>query len=197
MSKIDRQNIILIASVGTIIIISTIIGLVLILISKNNQVNQQINSFAECVKAGYPILESYPEQCIANGKTFKNESQTTNPPSSVKQGVRGNIMVRSGNCMPTTAGTPPNCRMNSYSEKTTVKIWQHNDSDGQINLVKEVPGVYQSFEIELSPGRYGITITYGSGDYCNTHDENGLSCPFEVYMDTVTTYNFQINEAVD
>lgn len=29
-----------------------------------------INSFEECKEAGYPILESYPEQCIANGRTF-------------------------------------------------------------------------------------------------------------------------------
>lgn len=32
---------------------------------------EQINSFEECVQAGYPILESYPEQCRApDGKSF-------------------------------------------------------------------------------------------------------------------------------
>lgn len=29
-----------------------------------------INSYEECVAAGNPIMESYPEQCAANGKTF-------------------------------------------------------------------------------------------------------------------------------
>lgn len=29
-----------------------------------------INSFDECVVAGNPIMESYPSQCSANGKTF-------------------------------------------------------------------------------------------------------------------------------
>lgn len=30
-----------------------------------------INSFEECAKAGYPILESYPRQCgLPNGKSF-------------------------------------------------------------------------------------------------------------------------------
>lgn len=29
-----------------------------------------INSFEECVAAGYPVMESYPEQCAANGKSF-------------------------------------------------------------------------------------------------------------------------------
>lgn len=31
-----------------------------------------INSFEECVAAGNPVMESYPEQCAANGKTFTN-----------------------------------------------------------------------------------------------------------------------------
>tara|TARA_Y100000034_G_C6855377_1_gene388654 strand:+ start:1054 stop:1356 length:303 start_codon:yes stop_codon:yes gene_type:complete len=33
----------------------------------------QINSFEECAKAGNPIMESFPEQCSANGKTFIKE----------------------------------------------------------------------------------------------------------------------------
>ena len=32
---------------------------------------QEINSFEECAAAGYPIMESYPEQCaVPGGKTF-------------------------------------------------------------------------------------------------------------------------------
>lgn len=29
-----------------------------------------IDSFESCVAAGYPVMESYPAQCIANGQTF-------------------------------------------------------------------------------------------------------------------------------
>lgn len=37
-----------------------------------------INSFEECVKAGYPILESYPRQCgLPNGKSFVENIATT------------------------------------------------------------------------------------------------------------------------
>lgn len=32
-----------------------------------------INSFDECVAAGNPVMETYPEQCAANGKTFTKE----------------------------------------------------------------------------------------------------------------------------
>lgn len=34
-----------------------------------------INSFAECVAAGNPVMESYPEQCMANGQSWSNPDQ--------------------------------------------------------------------------------------------------------------------------
>lgn len=38
-----------------------------------------IDSFAECVAAGNPVMESYPEQCAANGKTWSNPDQEAAP----------------------------------------------------------------------------------------------------------------------
>jgi len=37
---------------------------------------KSIDSFAECVAAGNPIMESYPEQCVANGQSFSNPAQS-------------------------------------------------------------------------------------------------------------------------
>ena len=37
------------------------------------QVIKSIDSFEKCATAGFPILESYPAQCVANGKTFVQE----------------------------------------------------------------------------------------------------------------------------
>ena len=37
-----------------------------------------IGSYKECIEAGYPIMESYPEQCSANGQTFTNTVTNTN-----------------------------------------------------------------------------------------------------------------------
>lgn len=34
-----------------------------------------ITNFDECVAAGNPVMESYPEQCSADGQTFVNEKQ--------------------------------------------------------------------------------------------------------------------------
>lgn len=40
-----------------------------------NTDNSSINSYDECVAAGYPIMESFPEQCaVPGGNTFVNES---------------------------------------------------------------------------------------------------------------------------
>ena len=37
-----------------------------------------IANFDDCVAAGYPVMESYPEQCMTpDGRTFVNERQTT------------------------------------------------------------------------------------------------------------------------
>lgn len=41
---------------------------------------KEISSFEECVAAGNPIMESYPEQCAANGKTFANPNQKVEQP---------------------------------------------------------------------------------------------------------------------
>lgn len=40
-----------------------------------SQGGKNISSYDECVAAGNPIMESYPEQCIANGTTFVNPRQ--------------------------------------------------------------------------------------------------------------------------
>lgn len=37
--------------------------------------HSRITSFEKCVAAGFPILESYPEQCKMPGKTFVNQKQ--------------------------------------------------------------------------------------------------------------------------
>jgi hypothetical protein len=59
----------LVVIIVSIVVIALILTGVVILIAKSRTEN--INSFDECAAAGYPILESYPEQCkTPNGKTF-------------------------------------------------------------------------------------------------------------------------------
>lgn len=54
-----------------LIIIFLAIGAGLIWFNKENALKDKINSFEECAVAGYPIMESYPEQCrTPDGKIF-------------------------------------------------------------------------------------------------------------------------------
>lgn len=43
---------------------------------------KDINSFQACKDAGGAILESYPEQCVINGKSFTNHVQSINDGAS-------------------------------------------------------------------------------------------------------------------
>lgn len=62
-----------------VILLLVLVGLLGVVIgtkkSDSNLVDNgsNINSFEDCVKAGFPILESYPEQCNANGKHFVHD----------------------------------------------------------------------------------------------------------------------------
>ncbi|MDQ3123287.1 MAG: hypothetical protein M3Q14_01230 [bacterium] len=46
---------------------------------KQEQANA-IDSFEECIAAGNPVMESYPEQCTAGGRTFTNPTQQVQLP---------------------------------------------------------------------------------------------------------------------
>ena len=77
---------------GILVIVLLILGatgIVLLTGPNGTTVNPEINSFEECVGAGYPILESYPRQCqIPDGKTFTEETPKEQP--CAKNGERVN-----------------------------------------------------------------------------------------------------------
>jgi len=61
--------------IGLLIVLTILAGLLLSLssIAKQQRI-LSIGSFEECALAGYPIMESYPEQCRSpDGRTFVNE----------------------------------------------------------------------------------------------------------------------------
>ena len=73
----------------------TLIGLAVVLLiiaglvaaynaNKEQQTFLSITNFDECVAAGYPIMESYPEQCMTpDGRTFENPRQRIPPPETI------------------------------------------------------------------------------------------------------------------
>lgn len=58
-----------------IVIVVALIAVGIFAWSTGRNKEQSINSFAECVAAGNPVMESYPERCAANGKTWSNPDQ--------------------------------------------------------------------------------------------------------------------------
>ena len=52
-------------------LVAMLIGFAVVGIVKRQQTT--ITSFDECVEAGNPIMESYPERCYAEGKSFVRE----------------------------------------------------------------------------------------------------------------------------
>jgi len=53
---------------------SLFLALPLVLVACNSTPKPTVTSFEECAAAGYPIMESYPEQCrTPDGETFVNE----------------------------------------------------------------------------------------------------------------------------
>lgn len=56
--------------ISLIIIFIILIATGIFFYAKTKQAKTPITTFAECVAAGYPVMESYPRQCRADGQTF-------------------------------------------------------------------------------------------------------------------------------
>ncbi|MDQ3065404.1 MAG: hypothetical protein M3Q36_04000 [bacterium] len=71
--KLDRREIVMIVIAVVALVIS---GWYAWRLAERKQTeSRSINSYQECVAAGNPVMESYPEQCSANGQTFTNTAQ--------------------------------------------------------------------------------------------------------------------------
>jgi len=85
MKKMNYKGFGIIPTILVLVIISGSVGVAYMLI-KNRQSARSvqdgaalvITNFDECVKAGNPVMESFPEQCAANGRTFTNEAAEFN-----------------------------------------------------------------------------------------------------------------------
>ncbi len=73
MNKKNIQSLIFWTIISTILLL--IVGTSYVFSRpKNTSSNlQTITSFEECVAAGNPVMESYPEQCAADGQTFTRD----------------------------------------------------------------------------------------------------------------------------
>lgn len=118
---------------------------------------------------------------------------------TIKQGVAGTILLRSGNCQPSDQEMDTRCEGEPYDVTTDVIIRKPTAlSDAtKGNLVKKASNVHGTFEIELEAGTYSLFVLHNGQEYCNSFDGEGRACVFDVKPNKVTTYTTIINEAVD
>lgn len=84
--------------IGIVVVLAIIAGLLLALSSTAKQQRLlSISSFDECAAAGYPIMESYPEQCrTPDGRTFVNPNQSVQQPPAAGGTFPAGECVRAG-----------------------------------------------------------------------------------------------------
>lgn len=76
---------------SSLLILAVVLSIIAGVLLKISEVGQQhfapqINSYADCVAAGNPILESYPSQCrTPDGRSFVNPAEHIDIPTSVTQ----------------------------------------------------------------------------------------------------------------
>lgn len=86
MKKFIKTNkLLLVAFVLVFVVLAVIYFLRL---SKQQPDVSQITNFSECEKAGFPIMESYPRQCRAGGKTFVEELKNDTGDDGTTSGSR-------------------------------------------------------------------------------------------------------------
>lgn len=77
----EKTNWAFIAIVAFFAVIAGIVILFSTNLEKESVNPEEINSFEECVSAGYPVMESYPRQCkTSEGKTFIEDIQLDQVP---------------------------------------------------------------------------------------------------------------------
>jgi type II secretory pathway pseudopilin PulG len=138
---------------------------------------------------GWTVLK--PQQASKNGPS-KTSSVT------IKQGVAGAILLRSGNCQPPISSeAEARCSGEPYNTPTDVIIRKPSGASSKAEVVKKVSGAKGSFQVELPVGSYSLFVMHNGQESCNFYDGQGQACVFDVQPQKVTTYNVTINEAAD
>ncbi len=106
----------------------------------------QITSFEECSWAGYPILQTYPEQCkTPDGKTFTKQNS-----QPLQSGITGFVLL--GPTCPVERIPPvPGCSDRPFQTDLTVTT-----PDGITVVQAFSSDVNGKFSVALQPGEYVI-----------------------------------------
>ena len=110
-----------------VIVLFLLLGFFILTSYQNNRTLFEINSFASCKDAGYPVLESYPEQCMTpDGRNF------TNTPAAPKEITITGEMV----CLPHRNTSGPQTLECAFGLKSNGgKYYALRDSDPEYSNI--------------------------------------------------------------
>ena len=170
--KYTRRIVIIIAAVGVATVVGIIMWLDPFLIGQNGSV-ASISSFDECVRAGYPVMESFPRQCrTADGRNFTEQ----------ESGISGMVLL--GPTCPVISDPPdPECADKPYATALVVT------TSDQTSVIKAFRSDETGrFSVQVAPGEYSIRSEAASNvlPFCssngnikvniNAHTETTVSC---------------------
>lgn len=131
---------------------------------------QEIASYEDCVSAGYPVLESYPSQCMTpDGKHFTNPDETVGEDTGkIAAGyISGKVII--GPLCPVEAYDEP-CEIpaETYTSRDVIVY----ESDKTTIMVKEALNADGTYKVSLGPGDYFVEISptgIGQGELKPVH----------------------------
>lgn len=104
---------------------------------------QMVTNFQECKDAGGAIMESYPEQCMIDGKSFTNSTQTQSEPKP--------------DPMP-KPGTTKDGKYVGISERAAL---DKAKAAGKNARIVERDGIYLPVDASFQPGRLNFHVKNG------------------------------------
>ena len=84
IANLKPKRAVLLWTIAALVCVVTVIAVAVVMREKSDK---DINNFQTCKNAGGAILESYPEQCMLNGKSFTNETQSVDSPANAYIGL--------------------------------------------------------------------------------------------------------------
>ncbi len=123
---------------------------------------QKITNFDECVAAGNPVMESFPEQCRANNQTFVNDKAV--PPVLEENASAPSEKMR---VMPSNEPLPPAVEAakafvekEANSSAIVLSVNKVDWSDSCLGIVDPAASCLAA----ITPG-YNLTIYAGESEY--------------------------------
>ncbi len=174
-------------------------------ISPNRSKNIEVNSFEECVAAGNVVMESYPRQCVHNGKSFTEK--VDNPPvPPIESGEGGKLIggdrdengcligggyswcAEKNKCL---RNWEEACEEDKQEAIISAMADKYNKEDSEVSItISAEEGDYVRGGVEFAPGGLGnagmFLATKVKGEWKVVYDGHGVAdCD-----DLINTYGF-------